>query len=408
MEDGPFICSDCIGDEDLADHIEFSATAKSCSFCANESKDPIAAPLENICEIIRECVERDYTDPANELPYESREGGYQGTVYDTHEVIFEVIGLELGNDDDSLRDEIADRVDYEGQNAWCEKDYFAPDEHQYLTYSWSHFCHLITHERRFFFQNVVEDPDNFEVIPANEMLVSLRGYFEDFDLFSELRPSQTIYRARFCEEGEELISSADLGSPPDEKAIQANRMSPPGIPMFYGSTRIATALKETANGVGTFVIGSWRVLEAITVLDLTKLPTQVGFFDQHNDDVRHIVNFLNNFVEELARPIERDRSTIHVEYVPTQVLTEFVRFTKFQFNTETTSIRGILYPSAIDGNGASLVLFATQDDIVGASEFPMHSDQPWLELVGHRKIEVTKTQIESWKEENRRPTLYSL
>ena len=409
MEEGPFICIECVADADLSSHIEAIATENACSFCSGESDEPIAAPLDDVCEIIRDCVERDYTDPANELMYVSREGGYQGTVYNTQELLFDVIGLELKNYDDELIDEIVNRVDCYGQDAWCERDFYGLSEHEYLTYSWSHFCNLITHKRRFFFQDVSDNLDEEERIPTDKMLKSLKNYFQEFDLFSKFCQSQTIYRVRYCKEGEELASPADLGPPPEEKAVQANRMSPSGIPMFYGSTSVATALRETAIGPGAFVIGFWQVSESITVLDLTKPPARIGFFDLNNSDTRHVANFLNEFIEELARPITRDKSTEHIDYVPTQVLTEFVRFAKFQFETGEGHIRGIIYPSAVHKGGTSLVLFATQDEVLGASEFQISSTAPWLKLLGCKAIEIAERKIKQWNvEKNAKPTLFSL
>jgi hypothetical protein len=72
-----------------------------------------------------------------------------------------------------------------------------------------------------------------------------------------------------------------------------------------------------------------------------------------------MLNFLYDFVRDLGANVEPgDRE--HVDYVPTQVVTEWFRSA---FKYEGSRIDGIYYPSAARRGGMSIVLFADRNDL---------------------------------------------
>ena len=79
----------------------------------------------------------------------------------------------------------------------------------------------------------------------------------------------------------------------------------------------------------------------------------------------------------MSRPIARD-DRIHVEYVPTQVVTEFLRS---RVRRRRTVIDGIKYPSSVLPGRASYVLFANQDHVVVEPPDGESGETPWLKLV---------------------------
>ena len=66
------------------------------------------------------------------------------------------------------------------------------------------------------------------------------------------------------------------------------------------------------------------------------------------------------FVPEFAQPVEKDGRE-HVEYVPSQIVTEYVRYRLPERIGKP--IRGILYPSARKSRGIGCVLFVVHEDI---------------------------------------------
>ena len=106
---------------------------------------------------------------------------------------------------------------------------------------------------------------------------------------------------------------------------------------------------------------------------------------------------------ELSMPIAGDRSA-HVEYVPPQVVTEFVRT---EFRHEGMPLDGIRYRSARHEGGNSLVLFASQDNLAGSMGAGIQSvftgADRWIELVGREEREVSGSDAEAWDREAPQP-----
>ena len=395
-----YVCAACFDDDDLRGLIESEARANCCTFCGAESADPIAAPLVEVLLYINECITREYDAAENKLFYDSELGGYMGEVWTTMELLERYLGDALPNDDEGAL--IEDLCDGLGERAWCR----TKDEK--LTYSWEAFCELIKHRRRYFF---LREPGYQELFSPFALLEELESWCKRFELIETLPANRLLYRARLQKPGEKLETAAALGPPPQDKAIIANRMSPPGIVMFYASDEAETALREVAKDpardVGVYTIGTFRTLRQVRILDLTDIPGIPSIFEPVPDsleyDPRPPLIFLNYFAAELSMPIARD-SSVHVEYIPAQVVTEYFRT---EFAHDGGPLAGIRYQSARHAGGGSLVLFASQDNLAdvidaGISTALTNRDR-WIELVGCKEREVTADDLERWDSEAPQP-----
>jgi hypothetical protein len=173
----------------------------------------------------------------------------------------------------------------------------------------------------------------------------------------------TLYRVRVHAADKVLTTVDELGPPSREDALQPNRMSPAGIVMFYGAFEKETAIAETfqpeREGAAEKVVtvAKFETLSEFVVLDLDELPPIPSFFESTSSEQREGIGFLHDFVEDLIQPIARD-GTEHIDYVPTQIVTEYFRH---RFVTEDgRRLRGILYPSSRVKDGTSCVLFVDQ------------------------------------------------
>ena len=190
-------------------------------------------------------------------------------------------------------------------------------------------------------------------------------------------PAGTIrVRARPHQEDEEFSAVEDLGPPPEEMAIHSNRMSPAGIPMFYGSNTEETALGEI-DQKGFATVANFETVKEFQVLDLTRIPDVPSLFDQQGDDRRSSIIFLTNFLEDFTRKVEKDGRE-HIEYVPTQVVTEYFR--RVFRNREGEHLKGVIYPSARVEGGVSYVLFFTNEDCT-QNDSTEDRDEKWLSMV---------------------------
>jgi RES domain len=157
-------------------------------------------------------------------------------------------------------------------------------------------------------------------------------------------------------------------------------MSPAGSVMMYASEDASTALHETANSLGTYAIGEFRTRRVLRILDLAELPPVPSRFEEIPDslayDPRRNLIFLHRLARDISRPIARD-DRIHVDYVPTQVVTEYLRSGSFPDG----QLDGIRYRSSRRTDGISVVLFADKTNVVGArtdGHFGRKSDE-WLQ-----------------------------
>ena len=164
-------------------------------------------------------------------------------------------------------------------------------------------------------------------------------------------------------------------------------MSPAGIPMFYAGDEADTALEETASEPGRFAVGRFETIRDAMVLDLTAIPELPSLFEPISEDAgtppRRILKFLRFIASQISRPIERD-DRVHIEYVPTQVITEFVRSRRLP---DGRLVDGIKYRSSVRPGYTSYVLFATQDNLL-LEENLEPTQSRWLRLaeVEHRWV----------------------
>jgi hypothetical protein len=388
------VCVNCFTDKGIREFILSNATERHCSFCGQASRKQIAVKLETLVDHIRYSILREYDEAVNCLPYESAEGGYIGECWDTSELLNDIIGLELPHDDGRLMDSICEGL---GQTDWCEADPFGLSDRDHVRYSWSNFCHVVKYERRYFFSAYGER--DHEILTPSEVLSKIFENAQAIGLLKFLKERTRFFRVRRQKNGEKLTTIEQLGPPNEEEAKQPNRMSPAGIVMFYVSDNREAALRERVSEPGTYVIAEFEITRPILILDLCKLPSIPSLFEGISDsceyDPRRVLTFLHHVTKEISRPIERDDRT-HIEYVPTQVVTEFIRS---QFLSDGTIVEGIKYPSAVHKGFASYVLFATQKNLISSrmkrGELLSEEDR-WILLKSKSISRITKKMIDSW------------
>jgi len=345
------VCSDCFGDECIKEFIEGQAEELKCDYCGRESSKPIAADIDEVIEYIRDCISTEWGDPDDELvPVE--DGQYVWPVTNSYELFYDEIQLDANPD--VLEDIIKAFV----EESWFKKDYRTADP---MLSGWALFVEEVKHHRRYFFGLEENERFSSDILPS-EFLDRLGKEISELELIRTLRTTDTIFRVRIHDPNVTLSTASELGPPPTELAVYPNRMSPAGIPMFYGSFDIDTAIKETykpkRNRQSVATIGKFRPLRELVALDLTSLPDIPSIFDEHRGYLRPTIMFLSAFVEELRKPVEKDDKA-HIEFVPTQVFTEYIRQA---YKFDDVRFEAIIYPSAISPSGVSCVLFVENDE----------------------------------------------
>jgi hypothetical protein len=339
-----WVCEQCVDEPFLASKVkEASSPEKTCSFC---DKIP-AAELDVFMEAFMQGVTRRYEDADNEHRYDSETGEYLGNTFDTSDLINWEYGHVFANSEfqEVVCDSIVDKM-------WTDNDFWYYTPSEALSTGWQRFREAVMYESRYVFwlrkDWQEQDYDEDGVHPA-KVLQALSDYVEKHDLYRTLEIGDIFWRARTRTDIEASWGAKDLGTAGREYAKQANRMSPAGIPMFYGAEDADTAVRETlVRTSDTHVsVASFQATRRFTVVDLTgsKLPSLPSEFDVERFAERHRILFLRDFVKDLTKPIRE--SYEQIDYVPTQILTEYLL--KVHEPSGERSIDGLMYTSAVTG-----------------------------------------------------------
>lgn len=356
---GGYICGECIGDHALAEFISQNADECECKYCQRRNETPFACHLSDVVEHMAEVIKEEWTDPANELPYESREGGYQGDTYDAWDMLGE-IGFDPENS--NVFDDVAS---YFMGRDWCREDYFAATPFERSRWGWERFCREVKHARRYTFWSSFEDgnpEDHPDHLPPARMLAEIEDVVHTLSLVREFPLGTQFWRVQDHAIGDTLQVPDRFTSPPLEFATQPNRMTPAGISMFYGAEDFDTAVLEVAGKEkipGRAASGiAFETCREMHILDLIYLKQGVSYFAPNGREWRHRSQFLRFFTREVSKPIQRDKRQ-HIDYVPTQVFTEYVRY--HIASASNSPVDGIRYFSSRNGHPC-VVLFCDDED----------------------------------------------
>jgi len=364
--DDKYVCASCIEDPALQEIVERNLEKNACSYCGKRRKRLIAAHLDIVTEHMAECIANVYTDPAKVLPYESSEGGYQGKVYDTQELL-EVIGFGIENE--KLFEDVCSSF---VRDNWAEEDWLVLSPDQRKVYGWETFKRAVKNKRRYTFWSMYDKEEkelDHDYMPVGDMLGEIEETIKKINLIKTVELYTPLWRVRIHRESEKLDKDTDFSSPPIEKAIQPNRMSPAGIPMFYCAEDYETACLETinpSNVQGKVVTGAcFESIKKLHILDLTELPPVPSFFDVDNVDLMNDLIFMSEFIIDISLPIKRDGRQ-HIEYVPTQAFTEYIRW--IVKSRDEHAIDGICYKSSKNGKKC-YVIFCEQDECINEPRY---------------------------------------
>ena len=367
------VCSACVGDPDVKGWIREQGGPRGCDACGGY--DSPTVELDELCKYLEECLSSFWGFADDQLPYESAEGGYQGTTWMTSELVFEDVGLELPRDhNDRLYYALSLGLD---DRLWCDYDWLRLDDDVALRMSWETFCETIKYKRRFFFHERggrKDDPDSFSHVG---LLKAISRLCDELGLVTDLPAGTVLYRARAKIPRGTPLGAAIFGPPPPEFALQTNRMNPPGIPMFYGTEAARTAVREIRRRSAK--VGKFRLNRPLRILDLARLPEIPGIWANPDRRRRLGLRFLHEFTDAIMQPVAgNDRA--NVDYIPSQVVTEYFR----DFAFAGGKLDGIRFPSTLDPRGRNVVLFI--ESVVPAMG-PAAPPAP-LDFVSWRRISV--------------------
>ena len=386
---GKTVCSACFADPHIAKFVADHADAKACDYCGEAGDAVAAAPLVDVLGYMLAQIELEFASADQSLPRdpETKERMFPEDEFDACELLETFIELELPNDQKG--ELMADIAGALSDQDWCLIDPLRSRDDEMMGNSWDRFKTVVKHRRRFFFLQH-KDPDLEQDLDWGEaaynipdLLERIAEFARDHALIGRLAAGTRWHRVQQLRDGERDFGPRRMGPPPYEYADMPNRMSPAGVPMFYGAADLATALAEVAEGKARFACGTFETLKAIMVLDVRNAPEIPSLFDPKHAKDRATATFMHSFIADFRAPIDRKRHG-HIDYLPTQVVTEYFRTSVTSADNEP--ILGILYSSTKNGRDA-IVLFAENGDVVDGPADGEPNEDEWLRMVDYTEVD---------------------
>lgn len=386
---GRRVCSLCFADPHLQSEVERCADRNACNYCGAEGPNVHAAPLEHIVEYMLGQIDIEYASADESLPKDPETKGrmFPEDEFDTRELLENHVALDLPNDDKgNLMSDIAETLP---EQDWCLMNPLGTQQDEAIGNSWHAFKQVIKHRRRFFF---LAQPDRAlehdlawgeAAYEIPELLERIASFANRHGMLRTMAKGTAWIRCQVMQDGESNFGPRRMGPPPYEFATLPNRMSPAGIPMFYGAATRETALAEVADEPGHFAIGRFEVQRDAMVLDVRVAPPVPSLFDPEHARDRPISMFMHSFIADFRAPIDRQRMP-HVDYLPTQIITEYFRTMVLD---EEAPVEGVIYASTRDG-GDAVVLFAENEDVVDDDAEADDLHDPWLAMTGYEELTI--------------------
>lgn len=338
------VCPACVNEQALKGAVVADVRpTEPCSFCGSDG----AAPLDTLMAAFVAGIRRMYYRAVDELGWDGREGGWQGaSTVDSSDLVSEYEHCFAEN---GLADAVRHSLE---QTDWVAKDFARPSTDAALIEGWARFCHQIKYETRYvIWRRRDERTDTYsgDIAPASvhDAVGELVGFFQKL-MVREVSSDTAFWRARPHHFGQNVRSSKELGTTPTAIS-RTNRMSPAGIPMFYGALDLKTADLEATQECRDDVVsvGAFHASRSLTLLDLTRLREPPSVFAVDGDERPQWL-----FLQAFARTLRAKPTLPDIDYVPTQVVTEYF----IKVFEDGAYFDGILYSSDIDDGGDCVVL----------------------------------------------------
>lgn len=329
------VCNEHFKDYAIKKFIRRDGIKGRCDYC---SKSKVVLQLEELLIFLTDALMHFYKDPANFMSYDSREGGYQGQVDDAM-VILEDLGLEIN--DAKVYDDIYRSFDNTG---WSEE---YGNEHHFRNEMWNNFKYLVKNKSRFLLTTDRDIDFGGGSLNPFDFLKEISKVIKSQKMIRVIPSGTTLFRFRQHRNFDDIIDISGLCSPPEKFVCQPNRMSPSGISIFYCALSPSVAYRETIDSTNEdlcyYSVGEFKTIYDLIIVDFSLIPDVPSPFDQNKWHIFYLIKFLHDFVDDLSKDIKRDGKE-HVEYVPTQILTEYFRY-RMKLNNGA-KINGIAYPSS--------------------------------------------------------------
>lgn len=364
-----FCCIDCFSNKAIEEYIDTGGEQGNCDYCHGICVKTLSVGI--VGDFIRQGLFRAYEHVESAGIYWNSEdkscivGEHATEVLNEIDILSDKVFScncneellcdllsESGPSEYDLRDGAEDWLDG-GDALIILRNEFCKDEDNRFNNAWRAFKYSVKHFARFF--DLEEDGDKKE-----DLLNILGELLHEMDF--TLERGTLLWRAR-PKEGELGATPQEIQKtmgPPPVKISKHNRMSPAGMSYMYLSDKEGTCLAEIRPSGGEEIwVGEFEIKKDLKILDLTHIPwfgIKSIFEVDYDHDMLWAKSFMDSFSAEISTPLAPSETPI--EYVPTQVFSEFIRKKGYV---------GIKFNSSIKNGGVNYTLFIGPevDDYLG-------------------------------------------
>ncbi|MEU7560282.1 HEPN-associated N-terminal domain-containing protein [Streptomyces eurythermus] len=349
-----YVCAGCVDDESLAAQIRADADDEdACDYC---ERTP-AAPIDSLLEAFFDGLRTEYALAGDESAY------FEGELvptrhWDGPDLVDYHAEVLRGEE---LQATVRDAARYD--DVWVERDFIAPREDEALLDGWQRFSHQVKYRTRHVFWLAPPDRDEDLLgggeIRAADVLETLGRLLPEAGLVRELPSGHRLWRARAHASVEEQWSARMLGTALPEQARQPNRMSPAGIPLFYGADSREAAVQEVtrhaSDHISYVTSAAFEATGPFRVVDFTLLDPVPSLFDTDRAHLRRALMFFHEFVKQISAGADGRE---HLDYVPTQIVTEYL----LRVFDRQHPVVGLVFASSAAGPGSVCTVLDTSQD----------------------------------------------
>lgn len=385
-----FCCINCFDNEHIIEHIECYGDHGNCNYC--KSHDLSVMDIEEMGEFIRDSLSKAYVNATTDsIPFHLHEDNAE-SITDVLRYSMCIFSSEIDSSDmceklirdlfkssaPSYRAIKQGDVDvFESGDAQIvlRDSFYAPDNNGFY-HTWAEFKETVKHGNRFFDMNRNNSREN--------MLSVFNDFFEKMEI--ELKSGTLIWRARPNSGGpfEEIYDQTFECGPPPAEYAKSFRMNPDGISYFYGAEDKDTCIKEIrALETDDVVFGQFQTKRNLKLIDLSTVPNVTSpsvFSEDYDHDKIWARDFLQLFCTEISKPV--DKETASIEYIPTQILTEYIRLKGYDgvcYNSSLTKKQNYTLFCGRASERTSYSFYYGMEPLV-----PNFKD--WLELVNYEYV----------------------
>lgn len=345
------ICLNCFGNKSLQSYIRKHATTKKCDYCKQKYSENVCININQVIMKINQSLNNYYIDPTNLLIGSDRDSW--DSVLDAYDM-FRSDEAELECENDEVIDDIIESF---RDRQWFRENIYFPTRSEALKMSWDYFSSNVKERWRFTFFFDGPDPNEPSTFDAKKTFDNICRILESEYILKTLATGTEFYRVRKHSEDIAINRAEQIGTPKPEFVKTPNRLSPINIPMFYGSLNKDVAIEESkgSSSDDTTTVALFKNNVPIKVIDLSKPLAIPGYYSDDNIYIEPI-KFINTFSRLISKPINDDENE-YLEYLPTQVFTEYIRHLAFK-----DVVKGIIYGSSKIPGGINIALFYKNDE----------------------------------------------